>query len=118
MDHALVVTRNANGTYEIFFQGKRECSRVQERWLEHELCIRYGFCGEEYDAIIRQLNASGKAVVELWLDFGTAIPRYYHAKLRHNVRRNDDVCSVYRALDINCFSYQQHHWQRHIRCTG
>ena len=61
----LEVTRNADGTYEIFWQGKHVCSRVQERWLNDELCRGYGFCGEEYDAILRQLNASGKAVVEI-----------------------------------------------------
>jgi hypothetical protein len=63
--HALEVTRNADGTYEIFFGGKRDCSQVQERWLEHELCVRYGICLEELDPILRQLSASGKVIVEL-----------------------------------------------------
>jgi hypothetical protein len=55
----LQVVKNADGTYEVFWRGELVCSRVQERWLSKELCVRDGFCGEEYDAILRHLNESG-----------------------------------------------------------
>jgi len=58
----LEVLKNDDGTYEVLFKGELVRSRVPERWLNQELCARYGFCGEEYDAIIRQLNDSGRAV--------------------------------------------------------
>lgn len=61
----LEVFRNDDGTYEVFWKGELVRSRVQERWLNEELCVRYGFCGEEYDAIVRQLSECGKATVVL-----------------------------------------------------
>jgi hypothetical protein len=59
----LQVVKNADGTYEVIWRGELVCSRVQERWLKEELCVRYGFCGEEYEVILRQLNQSGRATV-------------------------------------------------------
>ena len=58
----LEVLKNEDGTYEVFFKGELVRSCVQERWLNQEVC-RYGFCGSEYDAIVRQLNESGRATV-------------------------------------------------------
>jgi len=28
--------------------------------LPRELCMRFGYCGEEYEEILRELNQSGK----------------------------------------------------------
>jgi hypothetical protein len=61
----LEVLKNDDGTYEVFSKGELVRSRVQERWLNEELCVGYGFCGDEYDAILRQLNDCGKATVAL-----------------------------------------------------
>lgn len=61
----LEVLKNDDGTYEIWFNQALVGSRVPERWLEHELCVRYGFCGEEYKDIVHQLEGSGKANVVL-----------------------------------------------------
>ena len=58
---ALDVTRNADGTFEVFYNGEHVRSNVPERWLNEELCVRYGFCGEEYDLILKQLNERGHA---------------------------------------------------------
>ena len=62
---ALEVLKNDGGTYGVFYNGELARSGVQERWLNEELCVGFGFCGDEYLAIIRQLNDSGKATVVL-----------------------------------------------------
>ena len=59
---ALEVTRNADGTFEVFYNGEHVRSGVAERWLNEELA-RYGFCGDEYDLILKQLNQRGHAVL-------------------------------------------------------
>jgi hypothetical protein len=59
----LEVLRNPDGTYEIFFNGEHARSSVPEQWLNEELCVRYGFCGAEYDSIIQDLREHGKAAV-------------------------------------------------------
>ena len=59
------VRRNDNGTYELFSKGDLVASEVPDRWLDAELCGRFGLCGEEYQAIARQLNEFGKATVIL-----------------------------------------------------
>ena len=61
----LEVLKNDDGTYEVFSKGELARSRVSERWLNRELCGGFGFCGDEYEDIIRQLNDSGKATVAL-----------------------------------------------------
>ena len=61
----LEVLKNDDGTYEVFSKGELARSRVPKRWLNQELCVGFGFCGEEYEDIIRQLDDSGKATVVL-----------------------------------------------------
>jgi len=36
---------------------------IEERWLPEELCVRFGFCGSEYDAILLEANESGRSKV-------------------------------------------------------
>jgi hypothetical protein len=62
---SLEVLKNRDGTYEVFWRGERVRSRVPERWLDAELCVGFGFCGEEFEDILRQLNDTGKAKVVL-----------------------------------------------------
>jgi hypothetical protein len=61
MTIVLEVLKNGDGTYEVFSKGELVCTQVPERWLHEELCVGFGFCGDEYESIIRQLNDSGKA---------------------------------------------------------
>jgi hypothetical protein len=61
----LEVLKNSDSTYEVFYKGEHVGNRVQQHWLEPELCVRYGYCGDEYDSIIRQLNDSGRATIFL-----------------------------------------------------
>jgi hypothetical protein len=57
--------RKPDGTYAVSHNGKILSDCIAEQNLNDELCIRYGFCGHEYDAICSQLNRSGKCTVDL-----------------------------------------------------
>ena len=59
-----VVKRN-DGTYDVFLNDAPDRSRIPERWLPEELCARFGFCGEECDSILREVNLNGRTT--LWL---------------------------------------------------
>jgi hypothetical protein len=48
---ALEVRKNGDGTYEVFCRGQHVRRRVEKDRLYEELCVGYGFCGEEYDDI-------------------------------------------------------------------
>lgn len=51
----LEVSANEDGTFEIIFNGDLVASNLPERWLDHELCSKRGFCGEELRAIKQEL---------------------------------------------------------------
>ena len=56
----LEVVKRADGTYDLFLDDAPDHCAVPEKWLPEELCVRFGFCGEEYDTILRQVNQSGR----------------------------------------------------------
>ena len=57
--------RKPDGTYAVSHNGKKLSDSILKKNLNDELCIRYGFCGHEYDAILGQLNRFGKCSVDL-----------------------------------------------------
>jgi len=57
--------RKENGSYTVFNNGKLLSDAIpKERW-EDEFCVRFGFCGHEYEEIVRQLRQSGKCTLKL-----------------------------------------------------
>jgi len=52
-----------DGAFDLFLNGKLDRSNVSEQYLNDELCVRFGFCGEEYDAILNQVKQKGRAEV-------------------------------------------------------
>jgi hypothetical protein len=56
--------RREDGTFDLFLNRKLDRSRIQEQWLPEELCVRFGFCGEEYDSILREVDQNGRTTVE------------------------------------------------------
>jgi len=62
-NRVLEVVKRDDGTFDLFLNRKLDRNRIPERWLPDELCVRFGFCGDEYDAILRQLHDCGKATV-------------------------------------------------------
>jgi hypothetical protein len=61
----LEVRANGDGTYDVFFNNKHVGNRVPEEWLDRDLCVNWGFCGEELRSIRDQLAASGHATMKL-----------------------------------------------------
>ena len=60
----LEVIKRDDGTFDLFLNRKLDRNRIPETWLPEELCVRFGFCGDEYDSILRELNQNGRAIVE------------------------------------------------------
>lgn len=56
----LEVVKREDGTFDFFLNRIPHRRQVPEAALPEELCVRFGFCGEEYDAIMRKLNRTGK----------------------------------------------------------
>ena len=56
----LEVVRMDDGTFDLFMNGKLDRERVPEDGLNEQLCVRFGFCGEEYDSILQELAENGR----------------------------------------------------------
>jgi hypothetical protein len=57
------VVANGDGTFEIILSQEAVRTGVEKKWLNDELCVKYGFCGDEFDAIMRQLAECGRASI-------------------------------------------------------
>jgi len=57
--------RREDGTYAVIHNGSLLSDSIPEKWLEGEFCERFGFCGEEYREIIRQLEHADKCTLVL-----------------------------------------------------
>lgn len=58
------VVAREDGTFDIFRTGQLLHSGIPDQWLEAEIG-RYGFCGDEYREIRRQLDTCGKATIRI-----------------------------------------------------
>lgn len=59
----LELVRKMDGAFDLFLNGKLGRSNVSEQYLNDELCVRFGFCGEEYNAILSHVKQKGRAEV-------------------------------------------------------
>lgn len=59
----LELVKRADGSFDLFLNGTLHRGEIQERWLPEELCVRFGFCGAEYDAILLEANERGRSMV-------------------------------------------------------
>jgi hypothetical protein len=59
----LELVKRADGNFDLFLNGTLHREDIQEKWLPEELCVRLGFCGQEYAAILLEANGSGKSKV-------------------------------------------------------
>lgn len=57
----LELVRTKDGTFDLFLNSNLDRSSVPEQSLNDELCARFGFCGEEYDTILREVKKKGRA---------------------------------------------------------
>ena len=58
------IHKQSDGTVAIFQHRELLEDSIPDKWLEAELG-RYGFCGQEYTGIRRQLDLRGRAEVAL-----------------------------------------------------
>jgi hypothetical protein len=56
----LEVVKKDDGTYDLFLNRNVHRTGISEDTLPRELCVRFGYCGEEYEEILRELNQAGK----------------------------------------------------------
>jgi hypothetical protein len=59
-NRVLEVVKRDDGTFDLFLNRNVYRSGVSEDTLPRELCRRFGYCGEEYEEILRELNQTGK----------------------------------------------------------
>ena len=59
--------RREAGCYAVLHNGKLLSDGIPEELRESEFCVRFGFSGQEYEEIMRQLRQSGKCTLVLSL---------------------------------------------------
>jgi len=59
----LELVKRADGNFDLFVDGTLHRGDIEERWLPEEVCVRFGFCGSEYDAMLLEVNESGRSKV-------------------------------------------------------
>ena len=57
----LEIVRRTDGEFDLFLNGQPEKVNIPEKWLNQEVCVRFGFCGEGYGGIVRDLDRTGRA---------------------------------------------------------
>jgi len=58
-NRVLEVVKRDDGTYDLFLNRRLDRGQIPEAGLPEQLCVRFGFCGHEYDSILRELNQTG-----------------------------------------------------------
>ena len=58
-NRVLEVVRREDGTFDLFLNRRLDRGQIPEAGLPEQLCVRFGFCGDEYDSILRELNQTG-----------------------------------------------------------
>jgi hypothetical protein len=59
-NRVLEVVRRDDGTFDLFMIGKLDRERIPKDGLDEQLCVRFGFCGEEYGSILHELAENGR----------------------------------------------------------
>jgi len=54
------VVRSPDSAFDLFLNRRLDREHIHEDGLAQELCVRFGYCGEEYDQILLQLNKDGR----------------------------------------------------------
>jgi hypothetical protein len=56
----LELLKRPDGRFDVFLNGNLNRSGAEEKWLIDDLCVRFGFCGEEFDPILSEVNRVGR----------------------------------------------------------
>lgn len=57
------VVKREDGTFDFFRNHKLDRERIPFDGLVDEICVRYGYCGQEFDSIVGQLQTEGNATM-------------------------------------------------------
>lgn len=63
--HELQIAKNNDGTFDLLSGGKQTHAGISERSLNEELCVRYGYCGQEFISILDEVNSKGRKTLFL-----------------------------------------------------
>jgi hypothetical protein len=61
----LELVRVGDDAFDLFVNNERYRSSAPLTALPEWLCEKYGYCGEEYDAILKELERNGRKVIQL-----------------------------------------------------
>jgi hypothetical protein len=59
----LTIVKRQDNTFDLFLDGRLDQAETPEKYLPEWLCGRFGFCGEEFNSILHEVNLNGRAVV-------------------------------------------------------
>lgn len=65
---AIVVSRRNDGTFDLVVNEKLVRSSIPEIYLEEELSLRFGLCGEECASIVHEIERQGRTTITLSSD--------------------------------------------------
>jgi hypothetical protein len=54
------VLKREDGTFDLFLNRRLDHGGIHEDGLADVLCVRFGYCGDEFDAIVHELNQNGR----------------------------------------------------------
>jgi hypothetical protein len=55
------VIKREDGTFDLFLNRRLDRERIHADGLVDVLCVRFGYCQDEFDAILYELNKNGRA---------------------------------------------------------
>jgi hypothetical protein len=56
----LEIVKREDGTFDLFLNRMLDQGQKPESSLPAWLCVRFGFCGEEYCTILKEVNLNGR----------------------------------------------------------
>jgi hypothetical protein len=59
-NRVLEVVSREDGTFDLFMNGELDRGRIPVDGLNQQLCVRFGFCGDECDSILHELAENGR----------------------------------------------------------
>jgi len=57
------VVKTVDGTFELYVGTKLDRSNISDRYLVDELCVRFGYCGQEFEEIMKKIDENGRATL-------------------------------------------------------
>jgi len=59
-NRVLELVKRQDGTFDLFLNRRLYRGQIHPDGLPEELCVGFGYCGEEYDSIPRAMEETGR----------------------------------------------------------